>query len=138
MCGKKILLVDDDPVFTRAMSMKLRVEGYDVMVAQDGSAAVSSLRQGRPDLVLLDIFFPPDVGHGGGVSWDGFLIMDWLRRVGGIEDAPVVFITAANPAEYAERARKSGAVGLFHKTEEPVELIRLTHRLLDEPVGAGR
>src|SRR5437660_7043194 len=111
MSSKKIVLVDDDKVFAKAMSMKLRAEGYEVVIAEDGGGAVSAMRQGKPDLILLDILFPPDVGHGGGVSWDGFLIMDWLGRMAGIGDTPVIFMTAADPEPYVERARKVGAAG---------------------------
>ena len=135
MTASKILLVDDDPVFTKAMSMRLKAEGYGVLVAEDGSAAVAALREGKPDLILLDILFDPDVGHGGGVSWDGFLIMEWLRRMGGIGNTPVIFVTAAEASAYAEKARQAGAKGLFQKTQEPSELLQLIHRLLDQPVA---
>jgi CheY-like chemotaxis protein len=138
MNGNKILVVDDDPVFTKGMSNRLHREGYEVMVASDGSEAVSALRQGKPDLILLDILFDPDVGHGGGVSWDGFLIMEWLRRMGGIGDTPVVFVTASDASEYAERARKAGALGLFQKTRETLELIDLIHRVLDRRAAAAQ
>jgi len=137
MNSKKILVVDDDPVFTKATSMKLRSEGFDVLTAEDGSGAVSALRQGKPDLILLDVLFPPDVAHGGGVSWDGFLIMDWLRRMGNIGDTPVILMTAADPKPYLERARKAGAAGFFQKTIEPGELTRFVHQLLAESAAVA-
>jgi CheY-like chemotaxis protein len=137
MNSKKILLVAADAVFVRAMSMKLRAEGYEVVTAEDGSEAVSAMREGKADLILLDILFPADVGHGGGVSWDGFLIVDWLKRMVGLTDTRVIFITAAPPAQYVERARKAGAVGLFQKTVDPLELLRVIHRFLDEPAVAS-
>src|SRR5271165_3567098 len=96
---KRILVVDDDPVFVKAISLKLRSEGFDVLTAEDGGSTLSAVRQGKPDLILLDILFPPDVPHGGVVSWDGFDIAAWLRRMGGLADVPVILITAADPAE---------------------------------------
>ena len=131
MNGRKILLVDDDEVFVRTMSMRLSAEGHEVVTAEDGAGAVSALRQGKPDLVLLDILYPPDVAHGGGVAWDGFLLADWLRRMGGVADTPVIFITAADPAQYVDRARKAGAAGLLPKTLEPDEMMRVIRRVLD-------
>src|SRR5258708_35376570 len=76
---KKILVVDDSPIILKTLSMKLKARGYDVLTAEDGSTAVSTARRERPDLILLDITFPPDVAHGGGVAWDCFLIMHWLK-----------------------------------------------------------
>src|SRR6185436_18936059 len=78
---KKILVVDDSPIILKTLSMKLKSRGYDVLTAEDGSVAVSTARREKPDLILLDITFPPDVGHGGGVPWYGFLIMNWLMRM---------------------------------------------------------
>ena len=130
MNNKKILLVDDDPVFVQATSTRLRGEGFEVLTADDGAGAVSALRQGKPDLILLDILFPPDVAHGGGVGWDGFLLMEWLRRMGGLTDTRFILMTGADPAQYAERARKAGAAGLFPKSVEPGDLIRVIHQLL--------
>ena len=68
-------------VVVKALEMKLKASGYDVLTAEDGSSAVATARKERPDLIVLDISFPPDVAHGGGVPWDGFLIMGWLRRL---------------------------------------------------------
>ena len=65
-----MLVVDDNLVDARALSSKLRAQGYEVVLAQDGAAAVSTARQQKLDLIILDVVYPPDVGHGGGVAWD--------------------------------------------------------------------
>ena len=81
MNPKKILVVDDNAIILRTLSMKLKSSGYEVLTATDGAQAVSTVRREKPDLILLDISFPPDVAHGGGVPWDGFLILSWLQRL---------------------------------------------------------
>jgi len=81
MNRKRIMIVDDSIIVLKTLSMKLKASGYDVLAAEDGAVAVSTARRERPDLILLDLDFPPDVAHGGGVAWDGFLIMDWLKRM---------------------------------------------------------
>ena len=81
MSRKKILIVDDSVVLLKALSLLLLSKGYQVLTAEDGAAALSTVRREKPDLILLDINFPPDVAHGGTVSWDAFRIMDWLRRI---------------------------------------------------------
>jgi len=72
---RKILVVDDDPVILKALTLKLDSEGYTVVKAVDGADALRVLQDEKPDLVLLDINYPPDVTHGGDVPWDGFLLM---------------------------------------------------------------
>src|SRR5712672_2440834 len=115
MNRKKILVVDDSPVLLKALSMKLTAEGYDVLTAEDGGGAVNLARREKPDLILLDISFPPDVAHGGGVAWDGFLIMNWLRRLDEAKNVPVIFVTGADPSKYRDRALKAGAANFLSK-----------------------
>jgi CheY-like chemotaxis protein len=134
MNRKKILVVDDNPVVLRAMSLKLKSAGYDVLMAMDGSEAVSSARRQRPDLIVLDISFPPDVAHGGGVPWDGFLIMEWLRRMDEAKTIPIIVITGGDPAVYKEKALASGAVNFFQKPVDNNALLATIHKILgDEP-----
>jgi CheY-like chemotaxis protein len=138
MASKRILIVDDSRIILHALSMKLRASGYEVMTAEDGAGGVSIARQHRPDLILLDISFPPDVGHGGGVSWDGFLIMDWLKRMEEAKTIPVIIVTGADPAIYKDRALASGAVSFFHKPVNPEDLLKAVRQALgEEPPTAG-
>jgi CheY-like chemotaxis protein len=68
------------------------------------------VRREKPDLVLLDISFPPDVG---GVSWDGFRIMDWLHRVDETKKIPIIIISGVVEEKTRQRATSSGAVAFF-------------------------
>src|SRR5580765_3101595 len=113
MNGKRVLVVDDNLVDARALTNKLRSEGYEVVLAQDGAAAVSTARKQKLDLIFLDIVFPPDVGHGGGVPWDGFLILDWIRRMDESKHVPIIFVTGADPKKYRDRAIKAGERTFF-------------------------
>src|ERR1051326_7105185 len=111
MNRKKILIVDDNEVIVKTLSLKLKANDFDVVTAIDGSEAVSAVRKDKPDLILLDISFPPDVAHGGGVPWDGFLIMDWLKRMEEAKNVPVIIITGGDDAKVRERSLAAGAVG---------------------------
>ena len=97
--SKKILLVDDDPIILGTLSLKLKSKGYQVVTASDGSQAITVTREEKPDLMLLDICFPPDVAHGGGVPWNGFLIMEWLQRLTASSRPPVIVMSATDRAE---------------------------------------
>ena len=135
MNGKRVLVVDDNLVDARALSTKLRSEGYEVLLAQDGAAAVSTARRQKLDLILLDINYPPDVGHGGGVPWDGFLILNWIRRLDEAKHVPVIFITGADPKKYRERAMQSGAANFFSKPVRADELMSAVNAILGHSVS---
>ena len=135
--SRTILLVDASNAFLTALSTTLRAEGYEVTTAGDGSTAVSAARSNMPDLIILDLFYPPDVGHGGGVPWDGFLIMEWIKRMADFSRTRVIFTTRENPAPFVERARKAGASGLFQKGKDMSPLLSVIHRLLGEPTAAA-
>ena len=85
---KKILVVDDNEIVIKTISLKLQGAGYQVLTAMDGSAAVAAARQESPDLILLDLSFPPDVA---GVPWDGFRIMEWFHRLDTSKKIPIIF-----------------------------------------------
>ena len=89
---RKILVVDDNPVVLKAFELKLGSLGFQVFKATDGAAAVSCARHEKPDVIVLDINFPPEVGSSG-LQWDGFNIMQWLQRFKEVADIPVIIIT---------------------------------------------
>ena len=136
MNRKRVLVVDDNALILKTLSMKLTSSGYDVLTAADGGTAVSTVRQSRPDLILLDITFPPDVAHGGGVAWDGFLIMDWLRRIDEAKHIPIIIITGGDPEKYKERSLAAGAVAFFQKPINNDELIATIRQTIGEPDGS--
>ena len=132
MNPKRVLVVDDNVVILKVLSMKLRSAGYEVLLAEDGAAAVSHARQAKPDIILLDISFPPDVG--GGVAWDGFLILGWLRRLEEAKNTPVIVISGDHTAETMKRARAAGVVDFCPKPLDFPRLISAIERALSEAV----
>lgn len=127
---QKILVVDDNAIVVKTLSFKLKAAGYDVCPALDGASAVAAARKERPDLILLDISFPTVVG--GGVAWDGFLIIDWLRRIEEVKNTPIIVITGGDPVHYEKRALDAGAVAFFHKPIDHDGLIDVVRRTLGE------
>jgi len=133
MHGKKILIVDDSQVELRMLSLKLNASGYEVLRAEDGASAVSAARREKPDLILLDISFPPDVAHGGGVPWDGFLILNWLRRLEEAKDIPVIFVSGKERAKTEARALQAGAARYFQKPVNCDDLLAAISQELTAP-----
>lgn len=124
---KKILIVDDNEIILKTTSMKLQSAGYQVFTALDGSEGVALVRKEKPDLVLLDITFPPDVS---GVSWDGFRIMEWLHRVDETKKIPIIVISGVVEEKNKQRATASGAVAFFPKPVNFDEMIRVIRATL--------
>ena len=128
MNAPKILIVDDDVMFLKVVSTKLKASGFLVLTAEDGSSALGLMREFQPDLILLDISFPPDVAHGGGVAWDGIQLMNWIRQTLNAK-VPIVIITAIENIEVRTKAMAAGAAAFLQK---PVggELIEVIRRIL--------
>ena len=120
--AQKILVVDDNEIILKTISLKLQGAGYQVITALDGSEAVAAARKEMPDLILLDISFPPDVG---GVEWDGFRIMEWFRRMENVKKTPVIVITGGDDASNRDRA-----VAFFHKPIDHEDLLKVIRATL--------
>jgi CheY-like chemotaxis protein len=133
--GKKILVVDDDQVILKTLSMLLNANGYRVFTASDGPGAVSVVTQEKPDLILLDLLFPPDAANVGGALQDGFFIMEWLRRMGEAEDIPIIIISGDKSAKDKKNARDSRAVGFFPKPIDRIALLATIRATLGEDAG---
>src|SRR5690348_4285050 len=123
----KILVVDDNEVIVKTLSLKLKGAGYHVATAQDGAEAMSVVRMEKPDLILLDITFPPDVF---GVPWDGFRIMEWLHHLDGPKKIPVIIITGGQEVKNKERALAAGAVAFFNKPINHDDLLKVIQETL--------
>jgi len=124
--GKKILVVDDDAVILRTTCIKLKSRGYQVVTAMDATEAMSAARQHKPDLILLDICFPPDVG----VDWDGLKLMQWLQRVDEAKDIPIIVVSGSEPEKYRDRCLATGAAAFFYKPVQYDDLLPFIAKVL--------
>lgn len=103
-----VLLVDDEPAFQRLGGAWLRGLGHTVTVAGSAEEAVARFRDGRPDLVLLDLSMPPRMDPLAGIE----LIAAFLP-------APVVVLTGHAGHDMALRATAAGAWDFIAKPIEP-------------------
>ena len=127
--AKKILVVDDNEIVIKTITLKLQGAGYQVITALDGSEAVAMARKQSPDLILLDINFPADVG---GVPWDGFRIMEWFHRLDASKKIPIIVMTGSEDPKWKERATAAGAVAYFQKPLEHDYLLKVIRATLGE------
>ena len=118
---KRILLVDDERSIREALAKVLEDEGYEVVPAESGPAAVKAHGDRPVDLLLLDLNLP------GGNGWG---TLDWLAKVNPL--LPVIIITGrSNQRELAE---KSGADALMEKPLDVPVLLTTIRELLGESI----
>lgn len=122
--------MDDNPVVQRAVYFSLRDAGYQVLMAGDISEAMKMIRREQPDLVVLDLSFPLDVGNINGPLQDGFFVIDWIYRTPEVRKSPVIIISSTAPAEYRERADAAGVRACFQKPLDKGKLLASVQAIL--------
>ena len=80
--GKKILLVDDEPLILKGLKYTLEQEGYETDSAMDGEEALSKFETNGFDLILLDVMLP---------KMDGISVCQRIRET---SDVPIIMLTA--------------------------------------------
>jgi CheY-like chemotaxis protein len=134
--GKKILVVDDNPVVLKGFEIKMKALGFTVLTATEGTGAVNFVRQEVPDIIVMDINFPTETSPTA-LQWNGFTIMQWMRRFQEAKDIPVIIITGGDPEKYREKSLASGASAFFTKPINNAEFIMTVRRLLGQAKPAA-
>ncbi len=119
----KILYVEDTPESQRLVQRILAAEGFDVVIAEDGISAIEIARQEMPDLILMDI----NIG-----GLDGYEVTTRLRTIQGLEEVPIVAVTAATLAGDRERALVAGCNGYIAK---PIDVDQFPDQVRSYLVG---
>ena len=121
--AKRILIVDDDPVFLKSTALQLTAAGFQVATAQTSSDAVAVLGEQPADVIVLDLQFPVDTAHRGMGTWDGFQPLSWLRSLPSTKGARFIIVSASDSPANRQRAQKLGAVAYFPKPLDHEKLI---------------
>jgi CheY-like chemotaxis protein len=121
----RILVVDDDPTILRLLQVNLEMEGHEVLTAGDGFEALERLREGRPEVVLLDVMMP---------GLDGWQVCERIRADddASLASTPVVFLSARAQESDLARGTEVGADAYVTKPFDPLALIELVERLAAE------
>lgn len=115
MSGRPVVLVADDSVVVRAVLREhLEAQGYAVVEAPDGEAALAMCRDAGPDALLLDVEMPGLSGHE---------VLARLQAEGELRDIPVVFLTGHSSTADLVKAIEGGAHDYLRKPFEPPELL---------------
>jgi len=121
-----ILLVDDDPTLLPVLARRLARDGFAVTTASSGQAALRTLEQAWPSILVIDLMMP---------QMDGF---ELCRRVKQIADLPIIVLSAVDASEAKVRALQEYAEDYITKPFDPDELAARIHRVLRRTAGRSR
>ena len=124
--SSRVLVVDDDDDVRRMVTAYLGLEGFEAAEAASAAAAVESIRDARPDLVLLDVMMPVR---------DGLDLLGELRRAG---DLPVIMVTARGSEADRVMGLRLGADDYMVKPFSPAELVARINAVLRRRSSASR
>lgn len=127
VANTRILVVDDEPDVVALIDRTLRAEGFDVLTAYDGIAALDVASSQKPDMVLLDIMMP---------MMSGYEVCEQLKANPQTQQIPVVCISSAHTPDARAQSLRCGAVTLVTKPFMPSELIAQIRRHLPKRESA--
>lgn len=117
----RVLVADDEPMLAELVSVALKMTGWEVRTAPDGTTALATARTWRPDVLVLDIMMP---------GLDGLELLQRIRAL--YPNIPCLFLTAKDSVQDRITGLAAGADDYvtkpFSMEEVIIRLHRLTHR----------
>ena len=122
--GKKILIIEDNPLNRELMMTVLKARGYELEALEDARGAVDKIKEFKPDLLLLDIMLP---------GIDGLTLTGDIRNDPETEDLKIIAVTAYAMRGDRERIIEAGCDGYISK---PVDTRKLPGQI-EEYLSGG-
>ncbi len=122
---RRLLVIEDDPAFSRRLQANLRADGFTVEAAGTGAEALEALKNNYYDLVVSDIRLP-DI--------NGLEILERIKQGrDGLDPAqPVLMLTSVRDMETAVRSMRAGAADYLTKECERQEVLMRIERVLEQ------
>ncbi|MDO6461989.1 response regulator [Granulosicoccaceae sp. 1_MG-2023] len=118
---KKVLIVDDEPNILLSLAFLVQKAGFRTKTAEDGQAALDTVAQWQPDLVLLDVNMP---------VMDGFEVCQRLREDNSLGDLKIIILTAKGRNIEKEKGLALGADDYVTKPFSNADVVeRIKHQL---------
>ncbi|MHC4791025.1 MAG: response regulator [Planctomycetota bacterium] len=118
-----VLVVDDEEHIRMVVEYNLRLDGFEVYLAEDGPAGLRLAREIVPDVILLDWMMP---------EMDGLEVLSELKHDERTEHIPVFMLTAKGMASDIERAFELGADDYITKPFDPRKLGETIKKKIEE------
>ncbi len=109
-----VLIVDDYADIRRLLSVTLGRQ-FEILEADNGTAALYAIRHFRPKVVLLDVMMPGEM--------DGLQVLDAIKADPAIRDTIVAMVTARGQQSDSDAAKKRGADAYFIKPFSPLQVV---------------
>lgn len=114
-----LLYIEDNAANRLLVRRVLEAEGYTVLEAADGPSGLEMVHNAPPDLILLDINLP---------EMDGYEFVSRLRKIPGLEETPVIALTANVMKGDRERTLAAGCDGYIQK---PIDVDALPQQVAE-------
>ncbi|MEX0771181.1 MAG: response regulator [Balneolaceae bacterium] len=127
MSKTTILVVDDEQDILDLIEYNLRIEGFEVLKAENGQEGIQLVKDHKPDLILLDIMMP---------EMDGLEVCDRLRKDETVSRIPIIFLTARDDEKTEVEGLNLGADDYITKpisTRKLLSRIKAVLRRYEEP-----
>ena len=121
---KRVLLVEDEPFLSGMYQTKLGLEGFEVVAAVDGEDALVKIKDGKYDIVLLDIMMP---------KLNGFEVLKYIRKdsSAGVSKVPVIMLSNLGQKSDIEQGLLLGANDYVVKANlTPAEVVGKINKLI--------
>jgi len=125
MAGKKVLVVDDEIHIVHVVAIKLRNNGYEVILAENGADAFDRACAEKPDIIVTDFQMP---------IMTGIECIEKLRQREDTKDIPVIMLTARNFAIDDEQKQNLRISECISKPFSPRELLKTIEDILYQGV----
>jgi twitching motility two-component system response regulator PilG len=116
-----VLIVDDSASVRKLVELTLRRSGFSVISAVSGVAALATLAETRPDLILLDVML---------VSLDGFQLCRAIRNHPAYAQTPIIILSGRESAADRQSGMDAGVDAYLTKPFKPNELTEIVNTLL--------
>ena len=118
---RTILVVEDYEDVRGMLKILLESEDFHVLEAATGAEALTAVKNGHPDVILMDLALP---------GFDGFETIRRIRKIDGFQNTPIIVLTAYSGQSIYETARRAGTNYFMGKPIDFDELADLLNQIL--------
>ena len=120
--SKRLLVVDDDPAMRESLEELLRLQGYRVLTAADGTEGLRVVHDESPDLIILDVAMP---------GLDGFSVAMLIKKDPTLNQIPIVLYSGCLEENFALRAYETQVEYFLPKTLNVRPILTAIRKLLE-------
>jgi two-component system, OmpR family, alkaline phosphatase synthesis response regulator PhoP len=120
----RVLVIDDESTVGIVLRLAFDAEGHETVVAEDGRSGIELALTEHPDAIVLDLMMP---------RVNGYDVLDALRDADGMQEVPVLVLTAVTLSRERERCLSAGADAVMTKPFDPRDVVEALDDLIASP-----